>query len=114
MNTRSSDLNAAGARIAEDFRALTTHAEELLKATKSASGEGVEMARKHLTESLKQAKDRAMDAESHAFERGKAALDATSGMVRERPWQALAAAVLLGAVLGCLAGGMYKDGSARG
>lgn len=114
MSTPRNDLNAAGNRIAEDFRTLTAHAEELLKATKSASGDGVEIARKHLADSLKQAKDRALDAESRAIERGKAALDATGEMVRDRPWQALAAAVLIGAAIGCVAGSAYKGSAARG
>lgn len=89
--------------LAGDFRSLAEHAEALLKATTSASGEGLDRLRDELKSSLNTARERFEQAEAYGIERGKAALQATEQMVRDRPWQVLAVATLVGVVVGCLA-----------
>lgn len=96
-------IGEARDNLAGDFRSLAEHAEALLKATTSASGEGLDRLRDELKASLHTARERMEQAEAYGIERGKAALKRTERLVHERPWQVLAVAVFAGAVLGCLA-----------
>ncbi|MDP9140291.1 MAG: DUF883 family protein [Pseudomonadota bacterium] len=102
MHTRQISIGKARSYLAADLRSLVTHSEQLLQATVTASGDGIDKARSKLSESLSQAKSQLASLETEAIERGRAALDTTTGLVRERPWQALAIAVLIGAIVGYL------------
>ena len=102
MATASKDIDKARKRISSDFSALATHAEDLLKATASASGDGVDKARAQLKDSLQTIRTQLESVESAAIDQGKAAINATSEMVRDKPWQTIAIAVAVGVVVGCL------------
>jgi ElaB/YqjD/DUF883 family membrane-anchored ribosome-binding protein len=100
MNQNLSQLADAGTRVASDFRSLATHAEELLKATKTATGDSVEHARQRLTDSLTQAREHL--AADTLLARGREAAIATGTYARQHPWQILAAALAVGLVFGLL------------
>jgi ElaB/YqjD/DUF883 family membrane-anchored ribosome-binding protein len=114
MHTRHSSIGEARGYLAADLRSLVTHSEQLLQATVAASGDGIDKARSKLGESLSRARSQLAALETQAVERGRAALDVTTGMVRERPWQALAIAALIGAIAGYLghAGSGSRNASA--
>lgn len=96
------DVGKASNHIAGDFRMLAEHAEELLRATTSATSENVRMAREHLDSSLHNARRHLEDAHAQAAERARAAIASATTYARERPYQVIAAAVLLGATVGLL------------
>jgi ElaB/YqjD/DUF883 family membrane-anchored ribosome-binding protein len=92
-------------KVISDFHSLAIHAQELLKATASASGDGVEQARERLLQSLRDAGDQFNEARNYAMDQTKRAMHATDSLVHEKPWQAIAAALLVGLFLGALSGG---------
>lgn len=100
MNTADADIGKARDHIASDFRSLANHAEELLRATTSMTGDSVKVAREQLNASLRQARAHLDDAHAHAMERARVAVGTAVGYVRERPYQTLAIAVLLGLAVG--------------
>lgn len=100
MNTADAQMSQARENIATDFRSLANHAEELLKATTSMTGDSVKTAREQLSASLRQARAHLDDAQAQALQRARAAMVTAVDYVRERPYQALAVAVLLGLAVG--------------
>lgn len=101
----NAELADAGNRVAVDVKSLARHAEEFMQLTKSATGDGIEQARQRLGESLHRAKDQLLSEEARLLEKGKGAVIAASGYVREHPWTSLGSALALGLVIGLLAGG---------
>lgn len=114
MNQSISQLADAGARLARDFRTLTTHAEELLQATKGATGESVDMARQRLTETLQQARERLSATESRFMEQGRNVANTAISYARAHPWQIVAGALALGLLIGLMGrhGSEAESGSA--
>lgn len=100
MSQTRSELSQAGERISTDFRSLATHAEALLQATKSASGDGVEAARKKLNDSLTQARDYLGEEEARLLARGRQISASATTYVREHPWPVIASALALGVAIG--------------
>lgn len=100
MHTRASDVGKARDQIATDFRSLASHAEELLRATTSMTGDNIREAREQLDASLRQARSHLDEAQARAMERTRAAVGATVHYVRERPYQTLAAAAVVGLIVG--------------
>lgn len=109
----TSQLADAGTRVAADFRTLATHAEELLKATKAATGDTVETARKQLSESLSQARSSFSSMETDLLARGREAVAATSTYARAHPWQMVAAAVAVGLLIALIARGDHGESAER-
>src|SRR5689334_15569425 len=95
----------ASEKVVTDFRTLASHAQELLSATASFSGENVTAAREKLTESLRDATDQIKEAQEFALEQGKLAAQSADAFVREKPWQSIAGAFIAGLLLGALSGG---------
>src|ERR1700741_951687 len=87
-------------KLVSDFRALATHAEELMKATSSLSGETVVAMREKLTDSLRSAKQQLWNLEAQGLDQARRALVSTDRYVHEKPWQAIGAALLVGLFLG--------------
>ncbi len=103
MARNSASVSSASADIAKDFRSLATHAEKLLAASKTASGDAVDSARTQLQDSLSNLKAQISEAETAAVERSKAAINAGSEVIRENPLTSVAAAAVFGAAVGALA-----------
>ncbi|MBL6751348.1 MAG: DUF883 domain-containing protein [Nevskia sp.] len=87
-----------------DLRTLIADAEELMRATASLSGEGVRAVREKVAASLKSARATLDEAREKAVVQAKAAAQATDAFVRERPWQAVGVALLIGVVIGLIGG----------
>lgn len=98
----TAEMQSKGQDLASDFKQLSGHAEELLRATASVPGEGIALARQRLTESLRTAADSVRGAQSYARESARQAVTATDSYVHSRPWQAIALALVAGAVLGLM------------
>jgi len=95
---------AANSRLAADFKALATDAEELLRATAAQTGDRVTEARAHIEESLRMTKEKLAQIQGDAIERARAAAKATDEMVHEKPWQSMAIAAAVGFFIGWLSG----------
>lgn len=95
----------AGDRLVEDFRTLAGHAEELMKATSSLSGESIVALRERLNDSLRSAKQQLWNVEAQALGQARQAIVTTDRYVHEKPWQAIGAALLVGLFLGAVGTG---------
>ncbi len=104
MNDTVDEVGEDADKLKADFRALATHAEELMKVTASLSGEGIQAIREKVAASLRAARDTLDQAREKAVEQAKAAAQATDTFVRQRPWQAVAAALVIGVALGLIGG----------
>jgi ElaB/YqjD/DUF883 family membrane-anchored ribosome-binding protein len=87
------------AETSSDVSALAEDARALLSATADVAGEKVGDARKRLTAALERAKEIAGQVRDKAVQGAKA----TDEAVREHPYQAMAIALGVGAVIGYLA-----------
>lgn len=87
-------------KLVSDFRMLATHAEELMKATSSLSGDTVVAMREKLNDSLRNAKQQLWNMEAQTLDQARKALVTTDRYVHEKPWQAIGAALLVGLFLG--------------
>lgn len=101
------DSNTAQTRdkIISDFRSLATHAQDLLQATASLSGDNVAAARERLLESLDQARKQLQQAQHYAIDQTRRAAEVTDAFVRARPWQSIAGAFVIGMLLGAISAG---------
>lgn len=105
----TTDISAARERLASDFSSLISHAEELLQATTTLSGESVDMARQRLTDSIEQVKSQIGPARDYAIEKARMAVDQAVTYARERPWQVVAAAVLVGLFVSFISSGSRRS-----
>jgi ElaB/YqjD/DUF883 family membrane-anchored ribosome-binding protein len=99
-----SQATEAKDKLAQDFRALATHADELLRTTAAFSGEGVAAARTRLNESLRAAREQLAHAQDYTLERSRQAVQEAESYVREKPWHAVAIAALAGLIVGMFCG----------
>jgi ElaB/YqjD/DUF883 family membrane-anchored ribosome-binding protein len=103
MNEQTrSELQENRERLARDVRAMVDDAEQLLRVGAQGTGEAVAQARSRLERSLGEAKSALVRMERAAVDRACAAGRATDDYVHENPWQAIAAAGALGALVGVL------------
>jgi ElaB/YqjD/DUF883 family membrane-anchored ribosome-binding protein len=92
-------------KIVSDFRSLATHAQDLLQATASYSGDNVAAAREKLLESLADAREQMKEAQDYAIDQTRRAMKLSDEFVHERPWQSIAGAFLVGMLLGAISAG---------
>src|ERR1043166_2413013 len=92
-------------KIVSDFRSLASHAQDLLQATASYSGDGVAAARERLLESLDEARDQLKEAQEYAIDQTRRAIKTADEVVHEKPWQSIAGAFLVGMLLGAISAG---------
>ena len=92
---------AARKKLVDDFKALTTDTEELLRATANQTGERASAARARVEERLHKAKEAMDELREDVMERSRAAADRT---VRDHPWESVAVAAGVGFLLGMLSG----------
>ena len=103
MNEQTrTELQENRARLARDVRAMVDDAEQLLRVGAQGTGEAVAQARGRLEHSLAAAKSAIVRMERTAVDRAYAAGRATDHYVHENPWQAIAAASAIGALIGVL------------
>jgi ElaB/YqjD/DUF883 family membrane-anchored ribosome-binding protein len=95
----------ASDKVISDFRTLASHAQELLAATATYSGDGVNQAREKLMDSLKDVTEQMKEYQDYAFDQTKKAAEAADTFVHDRPWQSIAAAFLAGLFVGAISGG---------
>ncbi|MDH4189594.1 MAG: DUF883 family protein [Betaproteobacteria bacterium] len=91
-------------KLVEDFRAVVSDTEELLRATANQTGERIAAARARAEETLREARVRLEQLQESALERGKAAARQTDQYVHEHPWQAIGISAGVGMLLGMLIG----------
>ena len=89
-------------KLVDEFGAVLTEAEALLKAAASETGEKARELRSQVEAKLLAAKLRLQELEGQAVERAKVAAQATDQYVHDHPWQAVGVAAALGLVAGLL------------
>jgi ElaB/YqjD/DUF883 family membrane-anchored ribosome-binding protein len=100
----SRDLSLSKDEVVSSFKGLISGAEDLLRSTANASGEGAEIARKNFSRYLDSARETLYDVEGIARKRYKEASETTDVFVRGNPWQAVGIAVAAGLLVGLFAG----------
>ena len=93
---------AARKKLVDDFKALTTDTEELLRATANQTGERASAIRARVEERLRKAKEAADELREDVVERSRAAAETADRTVREHPWESVAVAAGVGFLLGML------------
>ena len=98
------ETEAARKKLVDDFKALTTDTEELLRATANQTGERASAARARVEERLDKAKEALDGLREDVMERSRAAAEAADRTVRDHPWESVAVAAGVGFLLGMLSG----------
>ena len=93
---------AARQKLAEDFKALATDTEELLRATANQTGERVSAARARVEDRLREAKEAAEEFRDDVVAQTRAAAQVADRTVRSHPWESVAVAAGIGFLLGML------------
>lgn len=101
MNAKN-QTEVAREKLINDFRAVVSDSEELLRATAGQAGERITAARERAEESLRDAKQRIAELEDSAFERARVAARQTDEYVREHPWESIGIAGAVGVLVGML------------
>jgi ElaB/YqjD/DUF883 family membrane-anchored ribosome-binding protein len=102
---RRADLSAignAGEQILSNLGGFVEGAEDLLRATRHISGEGLAAARAKFEDQLEDVREAVKDAEAFAREQATRAVKSTDKYVHRNPWQAVGIAAGVGLVLGFL------------
>ena len=86
----------------DDFSAMLTEAEELLRRAGNETGERAKDLRAQVEAKLLAAKLKLQELEGDALDRAKAAARVTDDYVHANPWRAIGAAVAAGFLIGLL------------
>ena len=89
-------------QLLDDVHQELRKAEELIRTAGDEGGEKMRQMRERVTENLKNAKARLLDAEQVVVGRAKVAARATDDYVHDNPWKAISAAAGVGFLLGLL------------
>ena len=95
-------LSSGRERLAADMKAIIADAEELLKATASATGDRILAARARAEETLKSARERLGSVDDVAMAQMKDVAKTADDYVREHPWGAVGIAAVAGLLLGVM------------
>jgi ElaB/YqjD/DUF883 family membrane-anchored ribosome-binding protein len=87
-------------KVADDFRALVSDAEELLRTTADYSGERLAEVRARFSEKLEEWKAVMAETQDAARANGKRYATAADDYVRTNPWQAVGMGMIVGIVIG--------------
>jgi len=90
--------------LVNEFKAVVSDTEALVKATANTGGEKVAELRSKAEESLRIAKIKLADSQAEAIARAKAAVKAGDAYVHEHPWRTIGLATSIGVVIGLLIG----------
>ena len=91
-------------RLADDFRAVVSDAEQLLRHAATQAGDGYNEARQRLEASLAAAREELGALQQSAADGARRAGRATDGYVRDHPWESIAIGAGVGLLLGLLIG----------
>ena len=89
-------------KLVDDFSAVLTEAEDLLKRAANESGERAKDLRSQVEAKLLAAKLRLQEIEGEAVDRARVAARVTDDYVHDNPWQAIGVAAAVGFVAGLL------------
>ncbi len=102
--SRNADPAVSKEKLISDFKVVVADAEALLKASAGQGGEALAAARSRVEQSLKEAKEKMLDAEEELLLKTRAAARATDEYVQDHPWHAVGIAAGVGLVVGLLIG----------
>jgi len=97
-----SDSEAPRQKLVDDFAAVLSEADEMLKRAAAETGDKARDLRAQVETKLLRAKLRLQEIEGEAVDRAKAAARATDDYVHDNPWQAIGVAAAVGIVVGLL------------
>ena len=89
-------------KLVDDFSAVLTEAEDLLKRAANETGERAKDLRSQVEAKLLAAKLRLQELEGEAVDRARVAARITDDYVHDNPWQAIGIAAAVGFVVGLL------------
>jgi len=89
-------------KLVDDFAAVLSEAEEMLKRAATETGEKAKDLRSQVETKLLHAKLRLQEIEAQAMDKAKAAARATDDYVHDNPWRAIGIAAAVGLVAGLL------------
>jgi len=89
-------------QLAADMKSIIADAEELLKATASATGDRILAARARAEESLRSARERLANIDDVALAQVKEVAKSADDYVHEHPWSAVGVAAVAGLLVGVL------------
>jgi len=91
-------------KIVDEFSAVLSEAEEMLKRAATETGDKARDLRSQIETKLLRAKLSLQELEGQAVDQAKAAARATDDYVRDKPWQAVGVGVAVGFLIGLLVG----------
>lgn len=89
-------------RLADDFRAVVSDAEQLLRHVAKEAGDGYNEARERLEASLQTAREELADLQRTTTAGARRAASVSDGYVRQHPWESIAVSAGVGLLLGLL------------
>ena len=95
-------MNLSRESLLDDFSAMLTEAEDLLKRAGNETGERAKDLRAQVEAKLLSAKLRLQELEGEAMDRAKAAVRVTDDYVRDNPWGAIGVAAVAGFLVGLM------------
>ena len=98
------DTQATREKLLDDVNTVIADSEQLLKTMASAGAEKAQSLRADLVRKLEIARERLDEIEDMALERTRAAVKQTDEYVRENPWQSIAIAAGIAAIVGAVIG----------
>ncbi len=96
----SSDVSKE--KLVQDFRAVVTDTEELLRVTAGIAGEKVSAVRGRIQENLEVAKERLNAVEDAVVAKTREAAKVTDEYVHENPWTSVGIGAAVGVIVGML------------
>ena len=104
MTAETIDTAQARERLVADLKKVITDADELLQATSGSTEAKVIALRERMSENLRAARHKLLDAEEALVAKTKQVARATDDYVHEHPWKAGGAAAGMGLIVGLLLG----------
>ncbi|MGZ5035044.1 MAG: DUF883 family protein [Usitatibacter sp.] len=100
----TTDTQVAKDKLMQDFNEVVSDTEQLLKSVASAGGEKSQALRASVEQNLKATRERLNQLQESALERTRATARATDEYVHVNPWQSIAIASGLAAIIGIVVG----------
>lgn len=95
---------ASKQQLLNDFNAVVSETENLLKSLANEGGERAQALRTKLEQSLRSAKDKLIDLEEVVVAKTRAAARSTDEYVHDNPWKSVGIAAAIGLVIGIALG----------
>jgi ElaB/YqjD/DUF883 family membrane-anchored ribosome-binding protein len=104
MDQATQPLRNGENRLADDFRAVVSDAEQLLRHAAREAGDGYNEARERLEASLRAARQELAGIEETVVDGARRASRATDGYVHRHPWESIGVGAAVGLLVGLLIG----------